>query len=517
MFSEEDVNQFKSKGISLSTIDKQIENFIRGFPPVRLVRPAVKGDGIFSFSEDEIMEFSNYFQERLEQEKVVKFVPASGAATRMFKHLFEFRESFDGTENEIRRYLQDTDFNSVHYLISHLPLIAFYGKLTEILEANRTTYEELTHSGRLNELLGYILNANGLNYATLPKGLLLFHDYPEGARTSAEEHLVEAAHYATSNDGISRIHFTISQEHRAKFEKMFHAKQVRYEQKHHVKYEIQYSAQQPATDTIAVDESNQPVRTARGEIFFRPGGHGALLLNLNWIDGDIIFIKNIDNIVPDRLKGETHRYKKLIGGYLLYIRDTIHRFLSEAESYLVSEERIQEMIRFLSDRLFMKFPDPFSQFSHEARQSFLFERLNRPIRVCGMVKNEGEPGGGPFWIQDDSEFLSLQIVESSQIDLTDPAQQAIVNKSTHFNPVDLVCSMKDYRGKHFHLPDFVDERTGFISLKYSGGKTLKAQELPGLWNGAMARWITVFVEVPITTFNPVKLVNDLLRKEHLAK
>ncbi|MFH1160137.1 MAG: DUF4301 family protein [bacterium] len=517
MFSEEDVKQFRSKGIPLSTIDKQIENFIHGFPTIRLTRPAVKGDGIFSFCDDEITYFINYFKNHLEKSRVVKFVPASGAASRMFKHLFEFRESFGGKKKEIEQYLQDADFNSVHYLISHLPEIAFYRKLTHILSAHRLTYKQLTESWNLNELLNYILDEKGLNYSALPKGLLQFHDYPEGARTSAEEHLVEAAHYAKSQDGISRIHFTISPEHRAKFDELFRAEKATYEQLFGVSYEIEFSEQMPSTDTIAVDESNQPFRTADGAILFRPGGHGSLLLNLSRIAGDIIFIKNIDNIIPDRLKSQTYRYKRLIGGYLLYIRDKIHQFLREAEGQFISDEKLQEMIRFASDHLFMIFPDNFARLSPEARQTFLVDRLNRPIRVCGMVKNEGEPGGGPFWVQNGGEGVSLQIIESSQIDLTDPVQKDIVNRSTHFNPVDLVCSVKNYRGEPFDLAEFVDEKTGFISLKSTGGKTLKAQELPGLWNGAMARWITVFVEVPIITFNPVKTVNDLLRIEHLAE
>ena len=517
MFTAADMKQFEARGISPAVIQKQIGHFIHGFPPVKLIKPALIGDGIFSFCEDEIAYFISYFETHMGTSRVVKFVPASGAASRMFKQVFTFMETFKGTAGEKEAYIRDQEFHSVHHLISHLPQIAFYRDLCSVVSASGLSYKELTEKWLLPELLGFIVSEHGLNYANLPKGLLLFHDYPQGARTSAEEHLAEADHYALSRDGIARIHFTISPEHRNRFDELFREKKAYYEQLFGVVIEIAFSEQMASTDTVAVDESNNPFRTTDGRILFRPGGHGALLENLNRIDGDLIFIKNIDNIAPDRIKNGTYRYKKLIGGYLLYIRDRIHAFLRDASDHRVDATGLDEMQAFCSTHLFMSFPEGFSGRPPEARQSYLTDGLNRPIRVCGMVKNEGEPGGGPFWVEESADRMSLQVVESSQIDLSDPVQQAIVGRSTHFNPVDLVCSIRNFRGEPFHLAAFVDEETGFISEKSSGGKILKAQELPGLWNGAMAGWITVFVEVPIRTFNPVKVINDLLREEHLAE
>ena len=517
MFTEKDLKQISEKGIEISTINRQIDNFIRGFPFVCLARPVTNGDGIFSFGKDDTEKYIRYFNNHIAASSVIKFVPASGAASRMFKHLFEFSETFTGTPSQQETYLKDDNFNSVHYLISHLAEIAFFKKLNEILHLHNIDAGELISSLQLDQLIGFILTEKGLNYANLPKGLLLFHDYPEGARAAAEEHLVEAANYARNEDGTARIHFTISPEHRDKFNELFDSVRQSYESRFGITNEISFSEQLPSTDTIAVDEENIPSRSVDGTLLFRPGGHGALLKNLNQLDEDIIFVKNIDNIIPDRLKEATYKYKRVIGGYLLYIRNRIFEFLSEANQAILPEEGIRAAVHFARTHLFMQFPDDFEAASPRVKQVELMNRLNRPIRVCGMVKNEGEPGGGPFWVKSQDGSLSLQIVESSQINLNDPTQQKIVSEATHFNPVDLVCSIRDFQGEKFDLLDFVDEETGFISLKSSGGQNLKAQELPGLWNGAMANWITVFVEVPIITFNPVKTVNDLLRKVHLEE
>jgi hypothetical protein len=331
---------------------------------------------------------------------------------------------------------------------------------------------------------------------------------------AVEEHFVEAAHYAKDGERTARLHFTLSPEHIEKF----NAKKAEvigsYEQVFDVHFEITHSIQKKSTDIIAVDEENRPVRNPDGSLLFRPGGHGALLDNLNAIDADLVFVKNIDNIVPDRLKIATIEYKKLIGGYLLYIRDTIFDFLKKEEKNSLSDEEVAIMADFSQHTLHIEFPDDFRAQSPSGQKAFLKQALNRPIRICGMVKNEGEPGGGPFWVTGKEGKKSLQIVESSQIDFSDYEQKKIVEHSTHFNPVDLVCSIKDFKGATYDLSRFVDPDTGFIAIKSSGGKTLKAQELPGLWNGAMAEWITLFVEVPVITFNPVKTINDLLRKEH---
>lgn len=515
MFSSKDLQQIKEKGISIEQIGKQIHNFLAGFPYIQLAKPATPGDGIFLFSEEEADQYISIFQQGIGDYQVIKFVPASGAATRMFKHLFEFAKTFVPNPEGIHTYLQSQDVNSVHYFMTHINRIAFYHVLENRLSMDHSSVKNLIKEWRLTKLIDYILTDNGLNYGNLPKGLLLFHQYPEGARTAAEEHLVEAAHYAKNRNLVSRIHFTISPEHLSRFQELFNRVIHGYEAHFGVHFEITFSEQLPSTDTIAVDEQNQPFRTSTGTLLFRPGGHGSLLYNLQRLDADLIFIKNIDNIVPDRLKEPTIRYKMLIGGYLIYMMEYTHRFLRLASEGQLEQEALDQIALFAKEKLGLSLPPFQVEMAPEEIQAWLFSKLNRPMRVCGMVRNEGEPGGGPFWVNDHEGNLSLQIVESTQIDMTNGKQLHIVNESTHFNPVDLVCCIKDYRGDLFDLSKFVDEKTGFISSKSSEGKKLKALERPGLWNGAMANWITVFIEVPVITFNPVKTVNDLLRKEHL--
>ena len=489
-----DLIQCKEKGISVETIERQLNNFVNGFPWADLSKPATVGDGIFSFTADEIAHFEKVFDRKIADPRIVKFVPSSGAASRMFKHLFEFREKYPGAAAG----------PEVEYLINHIRKIAFHRLLDESL------IRKSDYAG----LIDAILSENGLNYANLPKGLLLFHDYPEGPRTAAEEHLVEAAHYARDANGTARIHFTISPEHKSRFTDLFGKVRKIYENRYGVAFEISFSEQKPSTDTIAADAENRPFRNPDGSLHFRPGGHGALISNLNDIDGDIIFVKNIDNIVPDRLKHDTYLYKKVLGGCLLEMKQKVHGYLKKAAEGDVSEKEIAEMALYMEERLFIHLPAGFHESAAAAKQSLLTTMLNRPMRVCGMVRNQGEPGGGPFWVKGNGGNESLQIIESSQVNLQDPQQKAVMEASTHFNPVDLVCCIKDFEGRTFDLAEFVDPSTGFISIKSSGGKVLKAQELPGLWNGAMARWITVFAEVPVSTFNPVKTVNDLLRAEH---
>jgi hypothetical protein len=336
------------------------------------------------------------------------------------------------------------------------------------------------------------------------------------SRTPAEEHLVEGALYGTDADGVVRIHFTVSPEHLSLFKKKCETAATLFEKRYEVKYEITFSEQKPSTDTIAVDENNEPFRTTEGKLFFRPGGHGALLENLNDLQADLIFVKNIDNVVPDRLKDVTIRYKKAIAGLLLDRQQRVFsylRLLEQPENQL-TDKQLAEMASYLENELSTK-PTGKAHLSNRSTLiNYLVSKLNRPIRVCGMVKNEGEPGGGPFWAIQADGTTTLQVVESSQIDLKDPEQAAIAATATHFNPVDLVCGVRNYKGEKFSLPDFRDPETGFISSKSKDGKPLKAQELPGLWNGAMSDWITIFAEVPIITFNPVKTINDLLRPEH---
>ncbi|MBQ4391132.1 MAG: DUF4301 family protein [Paludibacteraceae bacterium] len=444
MFTPEDIKQLEAHGITLAQAEQQMLDFKNGFPALDIVGPASVKDGIMKLTKAQQDEYIALWQEYLKEgHSVLKFVPASGAASRMFKNLFEYLENGE-----------ETAF--IKEFLGHKAEFAFAPELEG-------------KDGQ--EAVRYLLE--DMNYGKLPKGLLLFHKYRDGARTPALEHLVEGALYAAS-DGIVRLHFTVSHEHLPLFRKHIADNLKRFEDKYGVKYEVTFSEQQPATDTLAANPDGTPFRTKDGKLLFRPGGHGALIHNLNDQDADIVFIKNIDNVVPDRLKKDTVRFKQVLAGVL------------------VAEQK----------RVFAKLQDP--NLSDEERQ-----RLNRPIRVCGVVPNTGEPGGGPFLVREADGSISRQILESSQIE-----DKSLMAKSTHFNPVDLVCSLRDAEGKHYDLPKYVDPQTGFISSKSKDGKELLALELPGLWNGAMSRWNTIFVEVPISTFNPVKTVNDLLREQH---
>ena len=514
MFTQNDILQLKSKGIEQDLIYKQLDQFHHGFPSILLLRPATCGDGLITFHPDEKEYFQRYYDSHAGKTKVLKFVPASGAATRMFKNLFEFIASVQKDSKESEKFMEDQDFNSVYHFIKNLKQFAFCPGLESVLQKDGKKLDQLLSIKDYCTIIEYLLLEKGLNYVNLPKALLAFHRYPDGFRVAAEEHLVEAAHYTIDDHRNAAIHFTISPEHLEKFNERMSLVKEKYESLYKVRYNIRHSIQKSSTDTLAVDEQNIPFRNPDKSLLFRPAGHGALLENLNDTEAEIVFIKNIDNIVPDHLKTTTYEYKTLIGGYLLEMRDLIFTFLQKAETNDVSEDDVDKMIDLARVRFHISFPDGFSELEMERKKNFLVKKLNRPLRVCGMVKNAGEPGGGPFWVENDKKEASLQIVESSQMNLKDQSQRQIFCASTHFNPVDLVCCIRDYKGNAFNLHDFVDESTGFISLKSSGGKNLKALELPGLWNGSMANWITVFVEVPLITFNPVKTVNDLLRIEH---
>ena len=361
-------------------------------------------------------------------------------------------------------------------------------------------------------MVSALLETAGLNYGALPKGLLKFHKYPEGPRTPMEEHLAEGALYAAGKSGKVNVHFTVSTEHRELFKKLVTEKVDDFAKRYGVNYYITFSEQKPSTDTIAADMDNQPFRD-NGKLLFRPGGHGALIENLNDLDADIIFIKNIDNVVPDRLKADTVTYKKLIAGVLVTLQKQVFEYLTLLDSGKYTHDQIMEMLQFLQKKLFCKNPET-KDLEDSVLAIYLKNKFNRPMRVCGMVKNVGEPGGGPFLAYNSDGTISLQILESSQIDMDDLEKKEMFEKGTHFNPVDIVCAVRDYKGHKFDLVKYVDKATGFISYKSKNGKDLKALELPGLWNGAMSDWNTVFVEVPLSTFNPVKTVNDLLREQH---
>ncbi|MCF6364630.1 MAG: DUF4301 family protein [Bacteroidales bacterium] len=499
MFTKNDLKQFSEKGISKETVEKQIENFKKGFPYVNIVKVATINDGIIKLKDTDIEKYINLYNKISDDEKIIKFVPASGAASRMFKQLFEFMEDENSNIAE-KKYTQVSTF------FKEIENFAFYQDLKEICDEN---IDSITNN---KKVLSCLLNEKGLNYGNLPKGLLKFHKYGKESRTPAEEHLVEGANYANSGGKVN-VHFTVSPEHQEKFYEHIISVMNKYEEKYKVKFQINFSVQKNSTDTIAVTLENEPFRTEDNSILFRPGGHGALIENLNDIDADIIFVKNIDNVVHDKLKGDTFIYKKALTGLLVNIRNQVFEHI-EVLNNQADDNLIEEIASFLERKLFIKLDNKFKDRTKEEKTTYLLKKLNRPIRVCGMVKNEGEPGGGPFFVKKDSGSVSLQIVEGAQIDMDNPEKAKIAKNATHFNPVDLILSVKDYKGNLFDLKEYVDFATGFISEKSKDGKKLKAQELPGLWNGAMANWLTVFVEVPVSTFNPVKVVNDLLRTAH---
>ena len=514
MFSTRDLEQFKSKGIDKETVNQQLDNFKKGFPYVNLAAPATLQNGIIRFTDEEVKRMETYYDENFSDYEILKFVPASGAASRMFKHLHEFHQHYKGTAEDIAAYEADKSFNSVYAFFTGIKRFAFYDLLRDKMMEDGLDIDQLIEDYEFNTVLDYFLTEKGLNYSKLPKGLLLFHKYDDEPRLALEEHLSEAAQYAVNNQGKATVHFTVSPEHQKLFEQAVATKKGKFEKLFKVSIEVSYSQQKPSTDTIAVDLNNEPFRMDDGTILFRPGGHGALIENLNDLKGEIVFVKNIDNIVPDRLREPTITYKKVIGGVLFDIQAQTFEYLDMLEDGNVEDDVLEQIKEYANKKLNIFIPAAYEGYDKMEKIDFLFNTLNRPMRVCGMVKNEGEPGGGPFWVKNSNGELSLQIVESSQIDFSIPEQKEIVSRATHFNPVDLVCGVRDFHGNPFDLKQFVDASTGFISKKSKDGRDLKAQELPGLWNGAMADWITVFVEAPIITFNPVKTINDLLREQH---
>lgn len=504
MFSTADLNQFKSIGIEESVVLKQIDNLKNGFPYLKIKDSAVIGNGIKHLNEEEsknaILAWDHYLENGSD---IVKFVPASGAASRMFKDLYEFLNSNATTpENDYVKRFFDEIHNFAFFDILNKKNVDLFGK----------SVDDLIKSGNYKEVITALLDKQGLNYGALPKGLLNFHSYPNFVRTPFLEHIVEGALYTTNKYNEVRIHFTVLPEHLDLFKAHLMEEIPYYENLFKVHYIISFSIQKKSTDTVALDSEGNVVRNEDGSILFRPAGHGALIENLNDLNSDIIFIKNIDNVVPDRFKDVTIKYKKIIAGVLVSCQEKIFNYLTILNSGKVSEKELFDMISFAKAELSIDMD--LSTYSFAEKRQFLIDKFNRPIRVCGMVKNEGEPGGGPYIVMEKDGSTSLQILESSQINKSNTTDVNIMKNSKFFNPVDLVCGVRDYRGSKFNLIDFVDSQTGFISSKSKNGKDMKVLELPGLWNGAMSNWNTIFVEVPIDTFNPVKSVNDLLREQH---
>ena len=504
MITLQDKELLAKKGISEQQIVEQLACFEKGFPYLKLFAAASLKQGILAPDVDEQKKYLDAWEVYTQTDKiVVKFVPASGAASRMFKNMFEFL----GADYDIPQ----TDFEKKFF--EKIEKFAFYDDLnTACRQTTGKDIPMLLIEGNYKAVVAALLEAAGLNYGALPKGLLKFHKYEDGSRTPLEEHLVEGALYAANKNGKVNVHFTVSPEHRALFKALVNEKAASYAKKYGVDYNISFSEQKPSTDTVAADMENKPFRD-KGKLLFRPGGHGALIENLNDLDADVIFIKNIDNVVPDRLKEDTVTYKKLIAGVLVTLQKQVFEYLELLDGGKYTHAQLEEIIRFLQQTLCCRKPD-IKDLEDADLVIYLRKKLNRPMRVCGMVKNVGEPGGGPFLAYNADGTVSLQILESSQIDMNDPAKKEMFEKGTHFNPVDLVCAVRDYKGNKFDLVKYVDKATGFISYKSKNGRELKALELPGLWNGAMSDWNTVFVEVPLSTFNPVKTVNDLLREQH---
>jgi hypothetical protein len=504
-------------GRNRERILEQIELFKRPPSYLTLLRPCTLGDGIEKIEEDRVNGLVSTLEREALQGRCLSFVPASGAASRMFKELLHALDLDSGiTRDKIVRKGEAGHGEARQILLfwDNIQRFAFYDDLEKAVSKAGLELNVLLEEGRIKEVVEFLLSERGLGYGSLPKGLLQFHKYVTGPRTPFEEHLVEAASFTADAQGKCRLHFTVSPAHLELFKSLLDRVRPYRERELGVSFQVTFSVQKESTDTVAVDLENRPFRLEDGEILFRPAGHGALIENLNDLQGDILFIKNIDNVVPDRLKGITGRWRKILGGRLLHLQNRVFSLLERLSPAGCEEPLLDEAADFLQRELSTGLPPHFSVSSPAEKQAFLLERLHRPLRVCGMVRNLGEPGGGPFWVREKTGGSSLQIVESAQVDPRSEVQQAILAASTHFNPVDIVCGVRDRHGNPFDLRRYVDPDAYLITRKSHEGRELKALELPGLWNGGMARWITVFVEVPLQTFNPVKTVNDLLRDAH---
>ena len=502
--TETDLKTLNERGISEETLNRQLDQLKEGFPYLRIEAPAKVGAGITCPTDEMRRKSIEIWEKYLESgATVMKMTPASGAASRMFKDLFTFLNGKASTPDNdfIRKFFNEIENFPFYHTLNH-EVLTYAGRSIDSMVADR----------RYKEVVDLLLNVPGMGYGRLPKALLMFHNVPGYARTPLEEHIAEGAQYASGSDKRVNMHFTVSEEHLPLFEAKLEEVKAFMEHRYGIRLNVSLSVQKPSTDTVAATPDGEPYRE-NGELFFRPGGHGALIENLNDLDADVIFIKNIDNVVPDTLRDSTIEYKKVIGGILVATKMKIDRYCKILSQGVPDEATREEMLTFLRDVLLVTH-DNADRMSPEEETEYLMAKFHRPLRVCGMVKNEGEPGGGPFLAYNPDGTLSPQILESSQINPHDKKAMKMLKEATHFNPVDLVVAIKDYEGKKFNLPDFVDPATGFISEKSREGVTIKALELPGLWNGAMSDWNTIFVEVPADTFNPVKTVNDLLRPSH---
>lgn len=509
-FSSLDFVQIYNYGIPLENIENHLNSYKNGISKAVLVKPAKILEGILKLSETDFQQKADFFDANKTNLKLIKFVPASGAASRMFQFLNEFLNDFDIENESINGYINRKKEYELPVFIVGLDKFPFYDEVHSKLQEIYPGFDNLKSDYKNFYFIKMLLSPDYFNYSNKPKAILPFHHYKTHIATPIEEHLYECATYANSN-GISNLHFTVSELHQIGFEKVIAAVKNKVEKETQTVINTSFSYQNKNTNTLAVDNANNPFRDEDNKLFFRPGGHGALIGNLNNLDGDVIFVKNIDNVIQNN-KEINALYKKTLAGILLESQQKIFSYLKSIDAG--KEVNVEELLDFAKNILNIKVKRSVSKYTVENQIIYIQKILNRPIRVCGMVKNEGDTGGGPFWVQNSKGAKSLQIVETSQIDLTNTEQVKIFNSSTHFNPVDLVCGIQNYKGEKFYLPDFVDKNSGFIVKKNKDGKPLKSYELPGLWNGAMAKWISIFVELPLITFNPVKTVNDLLRQPH---
>ena len=512
-FSDKDIQQIQSKGITIEQVNAQISRLKNGMSYSNLMAAGTIGKCIESYDKHDINGFIKLYEVKQGSLSIVKFVPASGAATRMFKFLFQFIKKFKPSKESIEDYAERNNDALIIPFVSNLEKFPFYNEVISKMKQINSDFDSLSENEKQLQFVKTMLDEKGLNYSFLPKGLLPFHKYNDVAITAFQEHLFESTLYASSN-GKANLHFTVSGNHHSYFTEEFNRIKQNLEKETSTSFNVSYSYQKEATETVALTKENTIFRNNDDSILFRPAGHGALLENLNDLNNDLIFIKNIDNIVVSDQNIEVSNYKKLLAGVLLEAQQNVFSYLHKLDEANLTETDFKLMVLFLRYRLNVPINSNFENYTSEEKITYLKTKLNRPIRVCGMVKNEGEPGGGPFWVKDKNGKISLQIVEFAQIDFSRRSQQELVYKATHFNPTDLVCGVKDYKGKKFDLMQFFDPEAAFITMKTQNGIDIKALELPGLWNGSMAYWNSIFVEVPLETFNPVKTLNDLLKPAH---
>lgn len=495
----------QQKGIAPDLFVWQLQRFAQGFPPMKLLRPTAEGDGVSKIEEAEIDSLIATYEAQAPKLSICKFVPASGAASRMFRLLYQYQRGQDLTPSENAQ---------IERFFAEIKRFAFYEDLTKVVDRQGRDLLRMLEAGEQREVLDFLLGSKGLDYGQLPKLLLRFHRYQGELRTPAMEHMVEGAHYAKGNNREAVLHFTVSAEHQTLVREHLAELEIPYSARYATSFRLETSLQNPATDTVAVDMQGNPFRKEDGSMLFRPGGHGALLENLNQLEAEIVFIKNVDNVVPDAHKAPTYRYKKLIAGVLLHYQAQVFALIkSIREQEVLSAQLEQEAIALLRSLGSV----PRSGWQNEdpaTKRAYLLQKLNRPIRVCGIIRTDSNTGGGPYWVEDQQGGASIQIVETAQIAMDDPAQAAVASQAGYANITDLVCGLRDVDGQHFDLLQYRDDDAGFITHKSLNGQKLRALELPGLWNGAMADWHTILIEVPLTTFSPVKSVMDLLAPSH---